>query len=69
MSLIKNGFLNVKVFERDETIDQRRQGYGLTILQGINALKKLDVYSEVYDMGIYIFFKFLKLINLNTKTF
>lgn len=48
--MIQNGFKNVTVFERDETVGQRRQGYGLTILQGISALKKLDVYKNVYDI-------------------
>ena len=40
--MLKNfGFNNVKVFERDETMSRRRQGYGLTILQVF--FKKFDL--------------------------
>ena len=52
IDLINNGFKNVEIFERDENFDVRRQGYGLTILQGITALKKLgsDVFMQVYEL-------------------
>ncbi len=39
--LKKSGFTSVTVYERDECLSQRRQGYGLTLLQGITALKTL----------------------------
>ncbi len=39
--LKKSGFTNVTVYERDLCLSQRRQGYGLTLLQGITALKTL----------------------------
>jgi len=45
--LIKQGFKQVIVYERDISIDQRRQGYGLTILQGIAALKALNCFEQV----------------------
>ena len=48
--LKKYGFQNVVIFERDMSFDQRRQGYGLTILQGIVALKKLGLYEKVKAM-------------------
>lgn len=33
ITLLQNGCRNVTVYERDRALDQRRQGYGLTILQ------------------------------------
>lgn len=45
--LIKHGYKRVIVYERDASIDQRRQGYGLTILQGIAALKALGCFEQV----------------------
>lgn len=37
----RNGYDRVTVYERDTAIGQRKQGYGLTLLQGITALKTL----------------------------
>jgi salicylate hydroxylase len=52
IALVNSGFRNVYVFERDLNFNERRQGYGLTILQGITALRKLgdDVYQRVKDL-------------------
>jgi 2-polyprenyl-6-methoxyphenol hydroxylase-like FAD-dependent oxidoreductase len=47
IGLLQKGFTRVKIYERDECMDSRRQGYGLTILQGISALKHLGVIEEV----------------------
>ena len=47
--LKKGGFGNITIYERDKCIDERRQGYGLTLLQGINALKSIgaDCFERV----------------------
>ena len=45
--LLKHGFPNVVVFERDESLSYRRQGYGLTLLQGVAALKRLGVFETI----------------------
>lgn len=52
IALINNGFTRVQVFERDRDFNERRQGYGLTILQGISALRKLgaDLYARVEQL-------------------
>lgn len=50
IGLLQHGFTDVTVYERDVAMDSRRQGYGLTILQGISALKRLNVLKEVEDL-------------------
>lgn len=45
--LRKAGFWNVTVFERDACFEQRRQGYGLTLLQGVVALRRIGIYEAV----------------------
>ena len=47
LSLYQKGHCNFTVYEQDETDSSRQQGYGLTILQGFNALKKLNVIDKV----------------------
>lgn len=47
ISLLQCGFRNVTVYEKDQNMSIRRQGYGLTILQGISALKHLGVFEQV----------------------
>lgn len=43
IALRQKGFSNVCVYEKDASFDSRRQGYGLTILQGKSALRSLGV--------------------------
>jgi 2-polyprenyl-6-methoxyphenol hydroxylase-like FAD-dependent oxidoreductase len=43
IALKQLGFRNIKIFEKDASFDSRRQGYGLTILQGKSALRELGV--------------------------
>jgi 2-polyprenyl-6-methoxyphenol hydroxylase-like FAD-dependent oxidoreductase len=43
IALRQLGFTNIKIFEKDVSFDSRRQGYGLTILQGKSALRKIGV--------------------------
>lgn len=43
IALKQRGFTNITIFEKDISFDFRRQGYGLTILQGKSALRKLGV--------------------------
>jgi salicylate hydroxylase len=50
IGLLQHGYTNVTVYERDAAMDSRRQGYGLTILQGISALKRLNVYEDVHSL-------------------
>ena len=47
IALLKQGFRNVAIFERDTSISHRRQGYGLTVLQGASALRRMGVYEKV----------------------
>lgn len=47
LALNKAGFTQVRIYERDDCFDRRRQGYGLTMLQGLSALKRLGVYDAV----------------------
>jgi 2-polyprenyl-6-methoxyphenol hydroxylase-like FAD-dependent oxidoreductase len=50
--LINKGFTKITICERDPTFDTRRQGYGLTLLQGLSAIKQLgsDVYEEILHL-------------------
>jgi 2-polyprenyl-6-methoxyphenol hydroxylase-like FAD-dependent oxidoreductase len=43
IALKQEGFKNVQIFEKDVAFESRRQGYGLTILQGKSALRQLGV--------------------------
>jgi salicylate hydroxylase len=43
IALRQKGFLNISIYEKDASFDSRRQGYGLTILQGKSALRSLGV--------------------------
>ena len=47
IALLQRGFKNVTVYEKDAHMDVRRQGYGLTILQGISALKQLQLFNQI----------------------
>ena len=49
IALLQHGFYNVCVYERDHDMHARRQGYGLTILQGISALKSLGIFDQVLE--------------------
>jgi 2-polyprenyl-6-methoxyphenol hydroxylase-like FAD-dependent oxidoreductase len=65
--LLQSGYKDVTVYERDQGMDSRRQGYGLTILQGISALKRLEVFDEVHSYDTpsrshYIFDKYGNLL-------
>ena len=50
IGLLQKGYTDVIVYERDSEMDCRRQGYGLTILQGISALKRLEVFEQVHSL-------------------
>jgi salicylate hydroxylase len=50
ITLHMNGFTKITVYERDDCINRRRQGYGLTILQGITALKAIDCLEQVKQL-------------------
>ena len=50
IGLLQHGYTDVTVYERDTGMDSRRQGYGLTILQGISALKRLHVFEQVHSL-------------------
>ena len=39
ITLKQKGFRNIHIYEKDESFNSRRQGYGLTILQAKSALK------------------------------
>ena len=49
IALLQRGFYNVCIYERDHDMHARRQGYGLTILQGISALKSLGIFDQVLE--------------------
>lgn len=68
IGLLQHGYTDVTVYERDTGMDSRRQGYGLTILQGINALKRLQVFQQVHSLDTpsrshYIFDKYGSMIS------
>ena len=68
IGLLQHGYTDVRVYERDAGFDSRRQGYGLTILQGISALKRLEVFQEVHSLDTpsrshYIFDKYGTMIS------
>lgn len=50
VGLLQHGYTDVTVYERDAEMDSRRQGYGLTILQGISALRRLQVCEQVQSL-------------------
>ena len=50
IGLLQNGYDDVMIYERDSGMEVRRQGYGLTILQGINALKKFNVFDQMKEL-------------------
>jgi len=50
IALLKHGFTNIIIYERDFCMENRRQGYGLTILQGVSALRRLGVFDKVKNM-------------------
>ncbi|CAF1019157.1 unnamed protein product [Adineta steineri] len=63
IGFLQHGYKDVIVYERDTGMDSRRQGYGLTILQGISALKRLQVFQQVHSLDTpsrshYIFDKY-----------
>ena len=41
--LLDKGYKQIKIFEKDENFQSRKQGYGLTILQGKKVLRELGV--------------------------
>ncbi len=47
IALLQHGFTQITVYEQDAHMNVRRQGYGLTILQGISALKRLGLFDQV----------------------
>lgn len=49
LALQRSGFTSVRIFEKDQSFDARRQGYGLTIQQGVRALKMLGVHKEILE--------------------
>lgn len=49
LALKRKGFQNVVIFEKDSSIWQRRQGYGLTIQQGTKKLINLGI-STIKDL-------------------
>jgi len=68
IGLLQHGYTDVTVYERDTGMDSRRQGYGLTILQGISALKRLQVFQQVHSLDTpsrshYIFDKYGNMIS------
>jgi salicylate hydroxylase len=67
IGLLQHGYTDVTVYERDTGMESRRQGYGLTILQGISVLKRLQVFHEVHSLDTpsrshYIFDKYGRMI-------
>ncbi len=65
LMLVKRGFRHVVVFERDESINHRRQGYGLTILQVSLTDPKRHKYSypldwrmEFVSYGVFVVYSF-----------
>ncbi|CAF3009004.1 unnamed protein product [Rotaria sp. Silwood2] len=67
IALLQYGYTDITVYERDIGMDSRRQGYGLTILQGISALKRLQVFQQVHSLDTpsrshYIFDKYGSMI-------
>jgi len=44
-------FRDVTVYEKDSRVDARRQGYGLTILQGKKVLRELGVLEKAKKMN------------------
>ena len=46
IALRQKGFKNVVVYERDAVFSDRRQGYGLTLMQGLSALRRLNLYER-----------------------
>jgi 2-polyprenyl-6-methoxyphenol hydroxylase-like FAD-dependent oxidoreductase len=67
IGLLQHGYTDITVYERDTGMDSRRQGYGLTILQGISALKRLQVFQQVHSLDTpsrshYIFDKYGSMI-------
>lgn len=48
--LQKHGFRNVHLYDKDEHVQSRRQGYGLTLMQGISALKRMGVFEAVLEL-------------------
>jgi salicylate hydroxylase len=48
LALQRNNYLNVNVYEKDSTLEARRQGYSLTINRtSRTALKELKIFNEV----------------------
>jgi hypothetical protein len=45
--------IHCTVFERDESFDQRHQGYGLTLQQGGRAMKSINVADEIALQGAW----------------
>lgn len=49
LALQRSGFTSVRIFEKDPSFESRRQGYGLTIQQGVRALKTLGIHKEILE--------------------
>lgn len=47
LALQKRGCANVTVYERDESFDQRPQGYGMTLTTTNTALADLGILDEL----------------------
>ena len=55
--MYQKGHRNFCIYEQDEGKEARQQGYGLTILQGFTALKKLSniyIYTSISDHYIIL---------------
>ena len=52
VGLHKVGFTQVRVFEKDPRLDSRRQGYGLTIMQGYSTLNWLGLLEDAFRWDV-----------------
>lgn len=47
IALYQKGFTNIIIYEKDTSFTDRRQGYGLTLMQGLSALRRLGLAERV----------------------
>ena len=72
-ALRKKGFFNVKIFEKDKSFGERRQGYGLTIQQAVKSLLGLGI-EAIFDLDTpskarYIFTESGDIVSFFGRTF
>ncbi len=72
-ALKQRGFVDVKIYEKDKSFSERRQGYGLTIQQAVNSLLELGIQS-IFDLDTpstarYIFAENGDIISFFGRTF